>query len=137
MFATKQAINTARRFAFQQPASARFFHATKSAKIVTELTDAQAFRDTVLKSPVAFVDFYATWCGPCKMISPYVEKFSEMHKTVDFYKIDVDEVPDIATYFGISAMPTFLVFKHGEVVDKIVGANPQGINNALINATKG
>lgn len=134
MFASRQGICTARRFAFQP--SARFFHATKSAQKVTEISTIESFRDTVMQSPIAFVDFYATWCGPCKMISPYVEKFSEMHKTIDFYKVDVDEATEIARDFGISAMPTFLLFKHGKVFDKIVGANPQGINSALINATE-
>ncbi|KAG0683998.1 mitochondrial thioredoxin [Pichia californica] len=135
MFTARQSINAARRFAVQ-PAS-RFFHATRTAQKVTEVTTTEDFRNTVLKSPIAFVDFYATWCGPCKMIAPYVDKFSEMHKTVDFYKVDVDEASDIAVHYGISSMPTFLVIKQGKVVDKIIGANPQGINSALITATQG
>lgn len=113
----------------------RFFHVSRAALQVSEVTSAASFRDTVLKSPIAFVDFYATWCGPCKMIAPYVEKFSDVHTNVDFYKLDVDQINEIARDYGISAMPTFLVFKHGKVVDKIVGANPQGINSALVNAS--
>lgn len=134
MFSLRSSVATSRRFLAQQPQ--RAFHASKVSFQVTEVTDTKSFRDSVLKSPIAFVDFYATWCGPCKMIAPYVEKFSEMHKTIDFYKLDVDEVTDVARDYGISAMPTFLVFKHGKVVEKIVGANPQGINNALVSATK-
>lgn len=114
----------------------RSFNVSARAMQVSEITSATAFKDTVSKSPIAFVDFYATWCGPCKMISPYIEKFSDMHTNIDFYKLDVDEVNDVARDYGISAMPTFLVFKHGKVVDKIVGANPQGIQEALVNAAK-
>lgn len=111
--------------------SVRAFHVSARALKVNEITTSPAFKDTVLKSPIAFVDFYATWCGPCKMIAPYLEKFSDNYTNVDFYKVDVDELTDIARDYGISAMPTFLVFKHGKVVNKIVGANPQGINAAL------
>lgn len=114
----------------------RSFHISARALQVTEVTTSVAFKDTVLKSPIAFVDFYATWCGPCKMIAPYLDKFSGMHTNIDFYKLDVDELTDVARDYGISAMPTFLVFKHGKVVNKIVGANPQGINAALIEAAK-
>lgn len=116
--------------------SVRAFHVTRSAKIVTEVASKDAFRDTVLKSPIAFVDAYAVWCGPCKMIAPYIEKFSDVYKTVDFYKFDVEGIPELSHEYGISAMPTFLVFKQGKVVDKIIGANPQGIQNALKNATE-
>ncbi|TID28830.1 hypothetical protein CANINC_002261 [Pichia inconspicua] len=110
---------------------ARTFHASARALKVNEVTTTAAFKDSVLKSPIAFVDFYATWCGPCKMIAPYLEKFSDTYTNIDFYKLDVDELTDVARDYGISAMPTFLVFKHGKVVNKIVGANPQGINAAL------
>lgn len=133
MFTTKQSFNYAKHFASQ---STRSFHISRVAQKVTEIKTAQEFRDIVLKSPIAFVDFYATWCGPCKMISPYIEKFSEMHKTVNFFKVDVDESVDIARSYGISAMPTFIVFKQGKAVEQIVGANPQNINSALVNATK-
>ncbi|GMM45528.1 hypothetical protein DAPK24_021030 [Pichia kluyveri] len=130
MFASRTTINTLRL------SSKRMFHASRASLQVNEITSSAAFKDTVLKSPIAFVDFYATWCGPCKMIAPYLEKFSDVHTNVDFYKLDVDEISEIARDYGISAMPTFLVFKHGKVVDKIVGANPQGINAALVNASK-
>lgn len=123
-------------FAATKTVAKRSFHVSARRLQVTEVTSPESFRDTALKAPIAFVDFYATWCGPCKMIAPYVEKFSEMHKNVEFYKVDVDEVSDVAVAYGISAMPTFVVFKQGKVVEKIVGANPQGINNALVNAAK-
>jgi thioredoxin 1 len=131
MFAYKSVSVSAARLSAK-----RMFHATARSLEVKEISSQAEFRESVLKSPIAFVDFYATWCGPCKMIAPYVEKFSETYKTVNFYKLDVDEVNDVARDYAISAMPTFMVFKHGKVVNKIVGANPQGIHGALVNATE-
>ncbi|ETN42133.1 thioredoxin [Cyphellophora europaea CBS 101466] len=83
---------------------------------------------------VVLVDCFATWCGPCKMIAPKVSAMSQEEKykdSVDFYKIDVDEVPDVAQELGIRAMPTFLVFKNGEQVEEIVGANERAIRAAV------
>lgn len=130
MFASRSLINPVK------TTFRRSFHVSASALKVTEITSTTEFRNEVLKSPIAFVDFYATWCGPCKMISPYIEKFSDIHPHINFFKLDVDELYDLAHEYGVSAMPTFLLFKHGKVVDKIVGANPQGINNSLTNAGK-
>ncbi|KAL2108420.1 hypothetical protein VUR80DRAFT_3813 [Thermomyces stellatus] len=80
------------------------------------------------------VDFYATWCGPCKVISPMFEQHSEnpaYKDVVTFAKIDVDAVPDVAAELGIRAMPTFLLFKDGKKVDEMLGANPQGLQGLV------
>ncbi|XP_057709983.1 thioredoxin b [Corythoichthys intestinalis] len=69
------------------------------------------------------VDFTATWCGPCRMISPKFEEFSHTYTNVVFIKVDVDECDDVAQKHGISAMPTFLFFKNGKKVDDFTGAN--------------
>ncbi|KAL6746637.1 thioredoxin-like protein [Haematococcus lacustris] len=70
------------------------------------------------------VDFYADWCGPCKMIAP---KFAEMaaanHETMCFFKVNVDDCEEVAKICNISAMPTFLVFQNNNLVDTLVGAN--------------
>ncbi|KAI9090537.1 thioredoxin [Phlyctochytrium arcticum] len=76
------------------------------------------------KPVIGKLDFFATWCGPCKMISPKFEQFSETYTSVVFLKVDVDEVPDVAEVAGVRAMPTFHVYKKGEKVSEVVGADP-------------
>ena len=86
------------------------------------------------KSRVVLLDCFATWCGPCKAIAPKIIQMSLEDKykdSVEFYKIDVDEVPDVAQELGIRAMPTFLVYKDGEKVEEVVGANERAIRAAI------
>jgi thioredoxin 1 len=87
---------------------------------------------TEATTPVV-VDWFATWCGPCKAISPAIEKFSneDAHSKVAFYKIDVDELAEVAASNGISAMPTFDFYQGGKKVETVKGANPPGIQAAL------
>jgi len=88
--------------------------------------------DTALKAKdVVVLDCFATWCGPCKAIAPQVVKLSEDYGDAHFIKIDVDEVPDVAQELAIRAMPTFIVFKNGEKVAEIVGANPPALKAAV------
>ena len=86
----------------------------------------EEFEDVVLKSdkPV-FVDFYATWCGPCKMMEPIVEQVSEEVPEVDFVKVDVDDAENLAILYGISSIPCMIFFKNGEEADRMVGAVPK------------
>ena len=72
------------------------------------------------------VDFWATWCGPCRMLSPIVDKLAEKYAgQVSVVKCNVDESADIPMKFGIRNIPTLLFFKNGELVDRMVGAAPQ------------
>lgn len=91
-----------------------------------EFTDAN-FQQEVLNSDTpVLVDFWAVWCGPCKMIAPYVEEISgEYMGKVKVGKVDVDNNPQTAMTYGIRSIPTLLVFKGGKVVDQIIGAVPK------------
>ena len=91
-----------------------------------EVTDA-SFENDVLKStsPVV-VDFWAVWCGPCRMIAPMVEELeTEYEGKVEFVKLNVDENPETSMNYGIRSIPTLLVFKDGKPVDQVVGAVPK------------
>ncbi|KAJ4368133.1 thioredoxin trx1 [Neocucurbitaria cava] len=83
------------------------------------------------KESLMVLDCFATWCGPCKVIAPQVVKFSEKYPNARFFKLDVDEVPDVAQELGIRAMPTFLLFKGGDKVAEVVGANPKALEAAI------
>ena len=91
-----------------------------------EVTD-DSFSNEVLNSELpVLVDFWAEWCGPCKMVSPIVEELSnEYNGKVKVAKLDVDSNPQTATNYGIRGIPTLLMFKDGAAVDQIVGAVPK------------
>ncbi len=99
------------------------------------VTDAD-FETEVIKSAIpVVVDFWAEWCGPCKMMLPIVEELSgEYEGKVKIVKLNVDEAEDIPAQFGIRNIPTLLFFKNGEVVDKQVGAAPKQVLAQKIDA---
>lgn len=76
--------------------------------------------DEVIKKDKVIIDFYAEWCGPCKMLSPILEKVSEELK-LDTYKVNVDDVEDVARRYGIMSIPTVIIFSKGVEVKKNVG----------------
>ena len=81
------------------------------------------FNDMVSKYPLLIVDFWAPWCGPCRMVSPVIEELSkELTGKAVFGKLNVDENPMIASTFGIQSIPTIAIFKNGKAVDGIIGA---------------
>ena len=84
------------------------------------------FEQEVLKSEkTVLVDFYADWCGPCKMMSPVIDEIAEERKDIKVGKLNVDEEMEIAQKFGVMSIPTFIVFKNGEAAAKDMGANPK------------
>ncbi len=103
--------------------------------MLIEVTDAN-FEEVVLNSdkPV-LVDFWAEWCGPCRMVTPIVKELAEEYgaKAV-ITKMDVDNNPETSVKFGIRNIPTILFFKNGEVVDKQVGASPKTILASKLDA---
>ena len=74
-----------------------------------------------INSGVVLVDFYADWCGPCKMISPIIEELANERSDIKFIKVNVDKFDDLSREFGIMSIPTILIFKEGELVNKNVG----------------
>lgn len=90
---------------------------------VNVTTDQSFEKDTA--NGVALIDFWATWCGPCRMQSPIIEVLSEEMAGVNFYKMDVDQNPDTARKFRIMSIPTLMIKKDGQVVDQIVGYHPK------------
>ncbi len=91
---------------------------------ISHLTDQNFTAET--GSGLVLVDFWAPWCGPCKMIAPVLEELdAEMGDKVKITKLDVDDNPQTAANFGVMSIPTLLVFKNGEVVDKVVGFQPK------------
>ncbi|KAF5094469.1 hypothetical protein D0Z00_003516 [Geotrichum galactomycetum] len=91
--------------------------------MVKQVQGLENFKKEIAFSGLTVVDFYATWCGPCKMVAPVVEKLSETVTQANFIKVDVDESPDVAAEYEVTAMPTFLFFKNGEKVETVIGAN--------------
>lgn len=84
------------------------------------------FDSVVLQSSkIVLVDFWATWCGPCRMIAPILEEIAAERADVKVCKIDVDEEQELAMQFGVSSIPTLLVIKNGQIVNKSVGALPK------------
>jgi len=93
-----------------------------------QLTDSN-FKETVLDvNSVALVDFWAEWCGPCRMIGPVVEELAhEYAGKVVIGKVNVDDNPLTATHYGVRSIPTILFFKNGQLVDKQIGVVPKSV----------
>jgi len=105
---------------------------------VRELTDATFESDVVKGDLPTLVDFWAPWCGPCRMVAPIVSELSEEYSgRVSFFKMNTDENPQVPSKFGIRSIPTLLIFKGGELKGTIVGYRPKSdlkkrIDEALV-----
>jgi thioredoxin 1 len=99
-----------------------------------EINDSN-FEEILNSDKPVLVDFWAEWCGPCKMIGPVVEELAHDYEgKAVIGKVNVDENPNLSAKFGIRSIPTLLVFKGGEIVDKQVGAVPKGVLSQKLEA---
>ncbi len=91
--------------------------------MATEIINSSNFKQKVLEaSEPVLVDFFATWCGPCKMLAPTIDEISsEMAGKAQVYKLDIDQSPDIAQMYGVMSVPTLIAFKNGQPVKQTVG----------------
>ncbi|MFL6494016.1 MAG: thioredoxin [Nitrososphaera sp.] len=107
----------------QREAAAKAVMSSITEPIV--LTDSN-FGSEVAKYPIMLVDFWAPWCGPCRMVSPIIEQLAKKYSgKIAFGKVNVDDNQRIAASFGIQSIPTLMLFKDGKAVDIIVGAMPK------------
>ncbi len=82
----------------------------------------EEFTEKVINSTkTAVVDFFADWCGPCKMLSPVLEELSRNNPDVDFYKVNIDENPSLADAYDVRSIPNVVIFKNGQAVDRSIG----------------
>lgn len=92
---------------------------------ILNVTD-QSFQNDVENGETVLVDFWAPWCGPCKMIAPVLEEIDkEIGDKLTIAKVNVDENPDTSGRYGVMSIPTLMVFKNGKMVDKLVGFQPK------------
>lgn len=89
-----------------------------------EITD-ETVNDILAKGGITIIDFWAPWCGPCKMYGPIVEQFASENSDINVYKMNVDENPITASKHGIRSIPTTILFKNGQIITKVPGVIPK------------
>ena len=96
---------------------------------VVTITKENFQKEVVESEKRVLLDFWASWCGPCRMLSPVVDEVAEERTDVKVGKVNVDEQPELASRFGVVSIPTLVVMKNGKIVDQAIGARPK---NAIL-----
>ena len=96
-----------------------------------EIKNEEEFKN-IINSEYALVDFFATWCGPCKMMGPVIENVANNRDTLKVAKVDVDKFQDLARIYGVMSIPTLILFKNGEVISTKVGFTAEPLLNEWI-----
>lgn len=104
---------------------------------VLKLTNDNFEVEAVRSEKPVFIDFYADWCGPCKMVSPIVDEIAEERDDVKICKVNVDESPELAAMFGVQSIPSLIVMKEGKVAAAKMGAMPKAQLTAFIDEAIG
>ena len=105
---------------------------------VAEFTDSSFSQDVLQSTQPVLVDFWAPWCGPCRMITPVVEQLAaENVGSVKIGKLNIDDSPGAAQSYGVSSIPTLMIFKNGEVVERFVGVQSKARLQEALDAAKG
>ena len=118
-----EAIKQKKLAELQKAVSVKAMMTSLTAPVI--LTDSN-FKSEIAKYPILLVDFWAPWCGPCRMVSPIIEQLArEYSGRVAFGKVNVDENQMISSSYGIQSIPTMMIFKSGKAVDTMIGALPK------------
>ena len=101
---------------------------------VKKVTKANFENEVVKSEKPVLLDFWAAWCGPCRMVSPIVDEIAEENEQFLVGKVNVDEEPELASAFGVMSIPMLVVMKDGQIVNKAVGARPKAAILDMLNA---
>ncbi|KZV89347.1 thioredoxin [Exidia glandulosa HHB12029] len=101
---------------------------------VEEVKGLENFKEIISRDEYSIFDFWATWCGPCRIMAPIYEKLSEQHPNIKFYKVDNDAEEDIVAEVGVRGLPSFMMYKGGEQVGSVLGARPPQLQELVAKA---
>ncbi|KAI3635900.1 hypothetical protein MIR68_006538 [Amoeboaphelidium protococcarum] len=121
-------VTSLRAFSFGIP----LFNSSPAAKVI-EVSDSAAFQKVLKSDNLVLVDFYANWCGPCKMLTPVLTKVVNNQSGVTMIKVDVDAVSDVAQQYRISSLPTVVAMKNGSEVGRFIGLKDEQKVKQFIN----